>query len=170
MVLVQTAATAMLLLIAFITDIRTQLIPNRLTASFFALAFVYHFAVSGFEGLLAAAAGAAAGFAPLLLLHLAKGIGAGDVKLFGAIGAWTGAWIVLQLMLYSILYAGAIGICLLIAVRPLRKKVAAEIGSFAAPASGWRRSQWLRWAESGKKFPFMLAVAPAAVTVWSMIH
>jgi prepilin peptidase CpaA len=170
MELVQMAATALLLIIAFITDIRTQLIPNRLTISFFAAAFLYHLAVNGPAGLMTAAAGAAAGFVPLLILHLAKGIGAGDVKLFGAIGAWTGVGVVLQLTLYSILYAGLIGICLLIAIRPLGKRYAAELSSFTAPVTGCRKRQWLQWAQSGKKFPFMLAVAPAAVTVWVMIN
>ncbi|WP_028612159.1 A24 family peptidase [Paenibacillus harenae] len=167
---IQTAATALLLIFSFITDIRTQLIPNRLTASFFAAAFLYHFAVEGWDGLMTAAAGAAAGFIPLLLLHFAKGIGAGDVKLFGAIGAWTGAWVVLQLMLYSILYAGLIGICILIAIRPLGKRFAAELSTFAVPESGWKKRQWMQWARSGKKFPFMLAVVPAAVTVWLMAN
>jgi len=167
--IIQTAAPAVLLIIAFITDIKAQIISNKLTVSFFTAAFIYHAAFSGMDGVATAAAGAAAGFVPLLLLHLAKGIGAGDVKLFGALGAWVGVWTVLQLMLYAILYAGAIGVCLVIANRAFGKKVTAGVTAILAPAAGWRKSEWLRWAETGKKFPFMLAVAPAAVTVWSMI-
>lgn len=168
--IVQTAAITSFLIIAFITDVRAQIIPNRLTVSFFAAACIYHIAVNGMAGAAAAAAGAAAGFVPLLLLHLAKGIGAGDVKLFGALGAWVGVWTVLQMMLYAIFYAGLIGICLVFVNRSFGKKVTAGVTSFIVTGLGWRKHQWLQWAESGKKFPFMLAVAPAAVTVWSMIN
>lgn len=167
--LVQTAAIAVLLIIAFITDLKAQIIPNRLTMSFFAAAFIYHVALSGMDGAATAAAGAAAGFVPLLLLHLARGIGAGDVKLFGALGAWVGVWIILQVLLYAILYAGAIGVCLVIVNRAFGRKVTAGVTAILVPAAGWRMRQWLQWAESGNKFPFMLAVAPAAVTVWSML-
>lgn len=167
--LIQTAAIAVLLIIAFITDLKLQIIPNRLTASFFAAAFIYHTALSGMDGAATAAAGAAAGFVPLLLLHLARGIGAGDVKLFGALGAWVGVWTVLDMMLYAILYAGVIGVCLIIVNRAFGKRVAAGVTAILVPEAGWRKRQWLKWAESGNKFPFMLAVAPAAVTVWSMI-
>ncbi|WP_424767142.1 A24 family peptidase [Paenibacillus sp. sgz302251] len=167
---IQTAALASLFIGAFITDVRTQIIPNRLTVSFFVAALLYDFVMNGMTGLITAAAGAAAGFVPLLLLHLAKGIGAGDVKLFGAIGAWTGAGLVLQVTLYSILYAGLIGIGLILINRSYGRKVAAETASLLVPASGWRKSQWLKWAESGKRFPFMLAVAPAVITVWTMLY
>jgi prepilin peptidase CpaA len=166
--LMMTAAAAVLLIIAFVTDIKAQIIPNRLTVSFFAAAFIYHAAFSGIDGLVKAAAGAAAGFVPLLLLHLARGIGAGDVKLFGALGAWVGVWIVLQMMLYAILYAGVIGVCLVVVNRAFGKKMTAGVTAILVPAAGWKRSQWLQWAKSGKKFPFMLAVAPAAITVWAM--
>lgn len=164
----QTIAIGILLVIAFITDIKAQIIPNWLTLSFFSAAFVYQFALSGLEGVVAAAIGAAAGFIPLLLLHLARGIGAGDVKLFGAIGAWVGVWMVLQLMLYAILFAGAIGLCLVLFNRTFGHKIAAGITTMLSPVAGLKKHQWLQWAESGKKFPFMLAVAPAAFTVWSM--
>ncbi|OMF38909.1 hypothetical protein BK133_00710 [Paenibacillus sp. FSL H8-0548] len=165
----QLVAAGLFLAIAFIVDIRKQIIPNWLTAASFAAAIVYHAVLGGMEGITAALIGAAAGFFPLLLLHLAKGIGAGDVKLFAALGAWLGVWTVLQVLLYSILYAGAIGICLVIMNRTFGKRLVEGATAIFVPAVGWRKQQWLQWARSGKKFPFMLAVAPAAITVWSII-
>ncbi|WP_161601610.1 A24 family peptidase [Paenibacillus luteus] len=167
MEIVQIAAVVLFLSIAFITDIKFQIIPNWLTLSSITAAFIYHLSIGGGVG--TAAAGAAAGFFPLLLLYLARGIGAGDVKLFAALGSWIGVWTVLQLMLYSILYAGAIGVCLIVINRAFGKRFAAGAVAMLGPASGGRKLQWLQWAESGKKFPFMLAVVPAAITVWSMM-
>jgi len=165
---IEIAAVAVFLMIALYTDLKAQIIPNCLTVPFFAAALIYHIALSGFEGAVIAALGASVGFIPLLLLHLARGIGAGDVKLFGALGAWVGGWVVLQMMLYAILYAGAIGVCLVIVNRAFGKRLAAGITAIVVPEAGYKKLQWLQWAESGKKIPFMLAVVPAAITVWTM--
>jgi len=156
------AAVAMLLAAAWVTDMRTQTIPNRLTFGFLGAGLVFHLAWGGREGLMFALFGFAAGFVPLLLLYAAKGLGAGDVKLFGAAGAWIGAHAVLQLMLYSILYAGAIGAALLVLRRPKWRRAAAGAWRRLAPA-GW--SRYVRWASSGNAFPFMAAVVPAAATI-----
>ncbi len=149
------AAVSLLLLIAFIADIRTQRIPNGLNLSFFCGALLFYVSYEGVGGLKASLIGAAAGFIPLLLLYWTKGLGAGDVKLFGAAGAWLGMLSVLQLMLYSFLYAGALAALLLLARKmKLFRNISKRSWMEKAP-----------WLKEGKSFPFMLAVAPAAVTI-----
>ncbi|WP_165867331.1 A24 family peptidase [Paenibacillus pinisoli] len=159
-------AVAIQLMIAFITDIRHQTISNWLTGTSFAVGLLYHGLAGGMgaQGWLYSAAGAAAGFLPLLILYAFGGIGAGDVKLFGALGAWIGAVMIAQLMMYAILYAGAFGVLLLLFNRAFAKRMAALL-SIANPGAV-RTFSWFDWAQSGKSFPFMLAVLPAAVTVW----
>lgn len=168
MSVVVAAAAITQLIIAFICDVRTQTIPNWLTLSSFFSGVGYHAVVGGWDGLLESIGGASAGFFPLLALYALRGIGAGDVKLFGAIGAWIGALLVAQLMLYSILYAGAIGIILIVLNRSFSNRLTAALFSIVVPATRWTSGQWFSWAKSGKSFPFMLAVAPAAATVWIM--
>ncbi|WP_238186486.1 prepilin peptidase [Paenibacillus sp. L3-i20] len=163
---VVTIAALLILSIALITDIRKQLIPNWLTACSFTLGVAYHAIANGVEGWIWTLGGAAVGFFPLLILYILKGIGAGDVKLFGAIGAWIGMLWVAQLMLYSILYAGAIAVLLLVTRRTFVKNIALAIVAIVAPNVSWSKGEWLSWAKSGKSFPFMLAVAPGAVTLW----
>lgn len=166
--LIELTAAGVLLIIAFITDVRNQTIPNWLTGGSFVVALVYHVLSGGLmlQGLLGSLLGGAAGFLPLLILYALGGIGAGDVKLFGALGAWIGASMVVYLMIYSVLYAGVIGIVLLAISRSFVRNVTAAI--ISAVYSGWgtSESQWFSWAKSGKSFPFMLAVAPAAITIW----
>lgn len=158
---------AALIAAAFVTDIRTMRIPNLLTGAGFLLGLGYHGATAGWNGAGSALAGAAAGFVPLFLLHLMKGIGAGDVKLFGALGAWLGVYETAQLLMYSILYAGAIGCIVIAASRPFARRLWTGIALFIAPGRlGMKKEVWNGWAAQGLKFPFMLAVAPAAVTLW----
>ncbi|ASS68860.2 MULTISPECIES: A24 family peptidase [unclassified Paenibacillus] len=115
----------LLVSIAFGTDIRSMRIPNWLPLTFAPAGLLLHLLDSGLEGLLHAAAGMAAGFLPLLALYACGGIGAGDVKLFGAAGAWLGWLAVTELMLYSFLYGGIGGAAFLIARRISRIRKAA---------------------------------------------
>lgn len=138
------AGTMLLLAAAFISDIRTMTIPNRLTLPALAAGLIYHMLPAPLQGagLPFAIWGGAAGFALMYLLFLFKAVGAGDVKLFAALGAWIGAADILHTAMYALLFAGVYGLVLLV----LRRRRAAE----------------LRTA----KFPFMIAVVPAAAAVW----
>ena len=161
------ACVAVLLITAFISDLKSMRIPNLLTATFFAGGGIFHTAVSGAGGAIHSLLGALAGFGPLLALYLLKGIGAGDVKLFAALGAWIGAAAVTQVLLYAILYAGLVGLVLVFIHGRFGKRLKYWLYSFFAVPAVWDRREALSdLAKGGLKFPFMLAVAPGAVTVW----
>ncbi|WP_173275828.1 A24 family peptidase [Paenibacillus sp. NEAU-GSW1] len=157
------AAAAMLLGAALYTDLRSMIIPNKLTFSFFIAGLLFQLSVHGRQGLKESLLGAAAGFAPLLLLYAAKGIGAGDVKLFGALGAWIGAMPVLHVMMYSILFAGLIGVVLMIVNRPFFKRMAAALLTIVMRGGKYRPVEWAAWMSEGRAFPFMLAAVPGAI-------
>lgn len=78
------------LIVATVTDLRFQKIPNLLTYPTMAAAFAYHFITNGVDGLQFAAGGLALGIAILVLPYLMGGMGAGDAKLMGAVGAIIG--------------------------------------------------------------------------------
>lgn len=87
-------------------DIRTRRIPNILTFGSAAAAFLYHAWTAGAHGWGASAGGWATGVALFLPLFLLRGMGGGDVKLLGAVGAWLGPMGVLYAGLYSVLAGG----------------------------------------------------------------
>lgn len=151
------AAVTLLLGIAFWTDIRRMEIPNWLTLSFAAAGVVYHAAASGMEGLGRAGLGAAAGMLPMLTMYALRGIGGGDVKWFAAFGAWAGASAAWQLVVLSILYAGGIAVALLVLRLPLFKRIGAGVVRLWGQPAGRFRGRMA--------FPFMLAVAPALITL-----
>ncbi len=65
-------------------------------------------------GLSASLVGLFAGFMPMLLIHFLTGIGAGDVKLMGAIGSLTGHTSVLAIFYYSFVISGVIAMIYLV--------------------------------------------------------
>lgn len=78
------------LILAFITDLRSHKIPNWLTYPIIVLAIISYFAVNGFKGLLFSAGGLGLGLGLLMPIYMIGGMGAGDVKLMGAVGAALG--------------------------------------------------------------------------------
>jgi prepilin peptidase CpaA len=70
--------------------------------------------LTGLAGLKASLLGAALGLALLLPFVLLRSLGAGDWKLAGALGAFTGPGLLVDLLLASILVAGVMAVVLVI--------------------------------------------------------
>src|SRR6058998_1552323 len=77
-----------LVLLAAQADVRTRKIPNRLTFPALLLGLATHLALDGGVGLKASLAGMAIAGVALLPGWLLRWMGAGDVKLMAAAGAW----------------------------------------------------------------------------------
>lgn len=104
-----------LLIIACITDLRGRRIPNWLTCSAALIGLVYQTVTGGFQGLLIGIAGLALGLAVLIPFYMFGGMGAGDVKLMGAIGALIGPEAVFSAFLFTALAGGVYAVILLMA-------------------------------------------------------
>jgi prepilin peptidase CpaA len=97
-------------LIACWTDLRTRRIPNVLTFGAAGAGLIFHLVVNGGSGPFTALLGWLTGvliFSPVFLL---RGIGAGDLKLLGAFGAWLGPAMVLQVGLWGAIAGGVLAV------------------------------------------------------------
>jgi len=94
-------------LTAVVTDLRTRTVPNALVACGALAGFAVNVWTLGGTGAVRSIGGMAAGLAVFLPFFLLRGMGAGDVKLMGALGACLGALAVLQTALVAA-FAGAI--------------------------------------------------------------
>jgi prepilin peptidase CpaA len=103
-----------ILIIAAITDIRSQRIPNLLTFTTMAFALVYHVEGGGLHGLFFSLSGLTLGMAFFILPYLMGGMGAGDVKLLGAVGAALGPKGVFVAALCTAIVGGVYAVVLLI--------------------------------------------------------
>lgn len=103
----------LLLAAACVHDCRERRIPNRLTVWGLASGWLYHLAAGGPGALWMGVLGAAAGFGLLWLPHRFGKMGAGDVKLMMAAGAWTGPWAALHAFPWIVIIGGAMGAVLM---------------------------------------------------------
>jgi prepilin peptidase CpaA len=107
-------------LVACVIDVRTRRIPNALTFSAALVGLLFHVAMSGSTGAQFAAGGWVVGLLLLLPYFALGGMGAGDVKLVAALGAWLGPTQTFWLAIYAGIAGGAIGLMVAIAHGYLR--------------------------------------------------
>jgi prepilin peptidase CpaA len=101
------------------SDLRWRKIPNCLTLPAIALGFVLNFLGNSWNGLIFAFFGVLLGMGLLMLPYLLGGMGGGDVKFMGALGALLGSYAILNVFLYTTLVGGAIAIVVAIANKSL---------------------------------------------------
>jgi len=101
--------------IAAVTDIWKFRVYNALTFPLLLSGLVFQAVTGGWAGLGNSCLGALFGFFSLVLFYGMGGVGAGDVKLLAAVGAWLGMPLTFYVFLASSLAAGvyAIGLLLL---------------------------------------------------------
>jgi prepilin peptidase CpaA len=106
-----------------VIDLRSRRIPNVLTFGGAAAAFAYFTFTHGLSGLGQSTAGWAIGIGLFLPIFILGGMGAGDVKLLGAVGACLGPKATLYCALYSVLAGGLLGLIVALRHRYLAQAV-----------------------------------------------
>jgi prepilin peptidase CpaA len=110
----QNIATALLLIpLAFAIsymDVRYRRIPNKLVLVTLFVGLTLNTAFGGTRGLLVSLGGFALAFGLMFFLHVFGTMGAGDVKLFAALGAVNGMSLVLPMLLVVALTGGILAV------------------------------------------------------------
>ena len=100
-------------------DFRWRRIPNWLVGATIVLSFAWHTWTAGLDGFLMSGAGLLVGAALLLPLYLLKGMGAGDVKFFAAIGAAVTSKHVFAVFVFAALIAGGMALFRVLVARAM---------------------------------------------------
>ena len=103
-----------ILAIASLTDLFYKKIPNWLTFSSLICGFFFQIIFRGFDGFFNSLQGIGTGFALTFIVYLAGGLGAGDVKLMAALGAFLGPKEIIIAFIFSSFLSGAYALILLI--------------------------------------------------------
>lgn len=108
--IIQAVEILALLLASVISDIKTYKIKNVITLSFALAGLVTNYFIYGVDGLLFSLAGWCTAVAVLFILFALRMLGAGDIKLFAAVGAIAGYKFVIYSSSYSFLLGGLMGV------------------------------------------------------------
>jgi prepilin peptidase CpaA len=115
-----TIAVLIVSLIACAFDMRTRRIPNLLTFGSAVAAWLFFLAQGGPSALAWSAAGWLVGVLLFFPFFALGGMGAGDVKLLGGLGAWLGPVGVFYLAFYTAVAGGLMALILVLARGYLR--------------------------------------------------
>ena len=161
---------------AALCDLRTKRLPNWLTLPAFLAGLTFH-VVHGavdqglggaWDGLLFAMGGFATGFGALLVLWLVGGGGGGDVKLMGALGAWLGTMLTLQVFVVSavLVLLFAVGV---LAYHSLRMGVSYTRKHYWSPAESGGTDQNDALAQTNGHRWMMPYGVPVALSTWLVL-
>ena len=109
-----------LLAAACVTDLRTRRIPNALTFSAAVGGVLFHVATGGWQSAGWSLVGLFVGALLFLPMFALRGMGAGDVKLLAAVGAWLGPGQVSMVALATSLVGGVMAVVVALAYGYLR--------------------------------------------------
>src|SRR5437016_8879445 len=118
-----TVALIVFVLIAAFSDVKTKRIPNWITIPGFAFGLILQCWYGGWHGGIASITGAMVGFGIFIVLYLFAHMGAGDVKLFSAVGAFVGPQTLIIIFVLTALLGGVAALALAAARGRLRQTI-----------------------------------------------
>ncbi|WP_085504921.1 A24 family peptidase [Thalassobacillus devorans] len=149
-----------ILLICVITDFKNRKIYNKVIYPALLFTFIFHFAVSGWTGLSHSFLGFLIGFSILLIPYFLGGMGAGDVKLLGLIGAIKGGAFVFQSFLYIALIGALMAVLILVFRRGIFKSILYYVASLRG---GVKLPGGIARGSLTATYPYGVAIALGAV-------
>ena len=98
-------------------DVRYRRIPNKLVFATLVMGITLNSLFAGLQGLASSLGGLAVAFAMMFVLHAFGTMGAGDVKLFAAVGSIVGISHVLQTLMVVAIMGGVLALAKMIYAR-----------------------------------------------------
>src|SRR6185369_8965151 len=117
------APTLVFVGVCVVSDVRTLRIPNKVTGPAIAAGLALNAWLAGWPGLLSSLSGLTLAIVVLLVPFALGGIGAGDVKMMGAVGAFLGPKLAMQGLFVGIVLGGVFAIVHLLRQARLREKL-----------------------------------------------
>ena len=139
-------------------DARYRRIPNPFVLAALVGGLVVNAIINGLPGVVASLEGCALAFALMLVLHVFGAMGAGDVKLFAAIGAVVGAPLVLQTFLVVVLTGGVLGVYTMVRAGAVRTTLLRVAQIFMGLLPGWEMPRFAVPQERRHTIPYGVAI------------
>lgn len=152
---------AAILACAVYSDLRRHRIPNALSGLGIIVGLALQTAVGGLHGLASGLLGVVVGVACFAPFYLVRAMGAGDVKLLAAVGAFLGPQGVFLAALASLLAGGFVAIGYLV------WRAASAFGAFAGQGLGTATAAAFSSARIARRdrLPFALPIAVGGITI-----
>lgn len=158
LVIVSCALLIPLAIIITYYDVRYRRIPNAFVLATLLSGLVVNFIFGGLQGAFASLGGCILAFTLMFILHVFGAMGAGDVKLFAAVGSVVGAQLVLPTFLTVVLTGGALAVVTMVRGGVVRETLLRVAQIFCGLLPGWEMPRFSVPAERRHTIPYGVAI------------
>lgn len=160
---VQIALLIPLAIIITYYDVRFRRIPNPFVLATLISGIAINAIFGGLAGVWTSFAGCALGFVLMFMLHLFGAMGAGDVKLFAAIGAVTGAHLILPTFVVVILTGGVLAIISIIRTGAVMTTMQRVLQILVGLLPGWEMPRFAVPSDRRHTIPYGVAITIGSI-------
>ena len=139
-------------------DVRYRRIPNTFVLATLATGLIVNSVGGGLSGAMASLGGCFMAFTLMFMLHVFGAMGAGDVKLFAAIGSVLGASLVLPTFFVVVLTGGALGIVTMFRTGCVRSTLHNILMLLVGLLPGWKMPRLTVPSDRRKTIPYGVAI------------
>lgn len=144
-------------------DVRYRRIPNPFVIATFTAGVAMNTIFGGLQGTYTSFAGCGLAFLLMFMLHIFGAMGAGDVKLFAAIGAVTGAHLVLPTFLIVVLTGGLLAIVSIVRAGIVMSTMHRVLQIFVGMLPGWQMPKFVVPADRRYTIPYGVAITLGSI-------
>jgi prepilin peptidase CpaA len=144
-------------------DVRYRRIPNAFVLATLASGLAINFIFGGWTGVLGSIGGCLLAFTLMFMLHIFGAMGAGDVKLFAAIGSVTGAPLVFPTFLVVILTGGFLAVISIIRAGVVVTTMHRVLQIFVGMLPGWEMPKFAVPSDRRHTIPYGVAITLGSI-------
>ena len=139
-------------------DVRYRRIPNVLVLATLLAGLSVNTGFSGLPGMLSSFEGFALAFFPMLLMHIFGAMGAGDVKLFGAVGAVLGVSLVPLAFVVVVMLGAVLAIYTMLRAGTVFSTLHGVLRIFVGILPGWEMPRFAMSPDRRHTIPYGVAI------------
>lgn len=151
-------------------DVRYRRIPNAFVLATLISGLTLNLAMYGLSGGLSSVGGCLLGFILMFMLHVFGAMGAGDVKLFAAIGSVIGAPLVLPTFVVVVLTGGLLAVISILRSGVFRTTMHRVLQIFVGLLPGWQMPKFSVPADRRLTIPYGVAITIGAIISTAIFH
>ncbi len=139
-------------------DVKYRRIPNVLVLATLLAGISVNTAFSGFQGTISSVQGFALAFIPMLLMHIFGAMGAGDVKLFGAVGSVLGVSLVPLAFVVVVMLGAVLAIYTMLRAGTVISTLHGVLRIFVGLLPGWEMPRFAMSPDRKHTIPYGVAI------------
>jgi prepilin peptidase CpaA len=151
-------------------DVRYRRIPNPFVIATLISGLTMNVFFAGAAGAVASLGGCVLAFLLMFMLHVFGGMGAGDVKLFAAIGSVIGAHLVLPAFLVVVLTGGLLALVSVIRSGIFTTTMHRVLQILVGLLPGWQMPKFAIPADRKLTIPYGAAITIGAIIATAIFH